>query len=387
MSLLWLLLAVDTAPVCTEPASLDGVRETVASVGTAAAARDVDAFRPGYTTLQAQVGCLDEILYPADAASLHAARYLHEALEGDRPAMAQSLLAATTTPGAPPPVWLTIPPGAEVADATPWSSVTVPEHTVLFVDGLPVAARPTDRPALYQGVGAGGEVLWTAWLAGDEALPEGFVVTSAPVIPGDGQERLEQVTALLAEGEYEQVVALAVPAASAYPDLEQAFRAAADLAVDQMERTRDRPLTGANYEEFDPYAPRPRRGAMRRGDDRSGFLLGFEVGAPTAVRGEWKIGGTAVDGVGVRVGGNLMFESASSTIPVLDSQVYADWNLTPKWQLETGLGLFFDPYTSPYVNVGGAVQYDPPSPFQVNVGMRVSSFGYVAPDVTVGFLW
>ncbi|MFK7931125.1 MAG: hypothetical protein AB8H79_23270 [Myxococcota bacterium] len=402
MSLLWLLLAVDGAPTCEAPVQLPAVRATLSQIGEAAQARDIDTFRPQYTALQAQIGCLEQVVYPADAAALHAAMYLDEALQGDRPGMAAALLAATTAVGAQAPAWLSIPEGAEIAEATPWQGVQAPEHMVLFVDGVPLSARPTDRPALYQAVGAGGDVLWTRWLDGDEALPSEFSVGGAavPQSGGDGpngatgqppvasgQTVLEEVTDLLAQGEYTKVVEVAVPAASAYPEQAEAFRAAADLAIDQLDRQRNRPENVATYDAYDPYAPRPRRGALRRGDTRAGFVLGFDAGFPSSVRGEWKIGGTAVDGVGVRIGGNVQLLSSSSASGGVDSSVYTDWTLTKRWQLETGVGIFFSDSGSPYVNVGGAVQYDPPNPFQAQLGVRVSVFGYVVPDAGVSFLW
>lgn len=387
MSLIWLLLAVDSP--CPEDTSLDALREVMNQVGEAARARDRQTFDAVFAEAEALVVCLDDVVYPVDASALHAARYLDAALVLDEDLQARELRAAESVPGGVLPSWVNAPPNAPMAEPSAWVPVAGPEHVTLFVDGVPVMARPTQRSAIVQAVGPGGEVMWSDWLDPDEALPLAFRVDAAPAGSNstDGRALLEQITDLLASGSYDRVVALALPAVSEHPDLADSFRAAADLAQDQLARER----AGGLPDLEDPYARygRPvRRGAAKRGDDRKGLLLGFEVGAPTAVRGEWKIGGSAADGVGLRVGGNAMIMDSGSAYTGVDSNLYVDWNLTPKWQLETSLGVFFTQSGSAYPNVGMAVQYDPPSPLQVNViGARLNAYGYLVPDVSVSFLW
>ena len=195
---------------------------------------------------------------------------------------------------------------------------------------------------------------------------------------------LDRVTTLLSAGRYQEALDLAIPAAVKYPKYEAGFRAAADLAADQLRRSN---LSAADRGAYSPYAPRPRRGALKRGDDRQGFLFGFELGLPTALQGEWKIGRSAVDGVGLKIGGGLRMYGASSVYTGVDTAIYMDWNLTRRWQLQTTvLGVFFDSYGSPYPNFGLAAQYDPPNPLQVTVGMRIGTYGFV-PQASVGFLW
>jgi len=376
------------AAPCPQDRGLGPLRQALTQAGAAARSRDIDRFVPAYERAMLQAACLRAIPTPDDAAALHAASYLSVAIEGDRDVMAVALLGATTVPGAQPPDWLVVPEGAVVAESRPWVPVQPPSYTALFVDGLPMSSRPVSRPALYQAVGPGGEVLWTRWLQGDQPLPDGFV-EDRPTEPRadrrSGAEVLDQVTTLLAEGEYQAALDLAIPAAATYPELQSGFRAAADLAADQLRRSKLDPLDVAGYS---PYAPRPRRGALRRGDDRQGFLLGFDVGLPTGLHGEWKLGRSAVDGVGLRVGGALtLYGSGTSVFPGVDTSLYLDWNLTRRWQLQTTvLGVFWDTTGSPYLNLGVAAQYDPPSPLEITVGARLGVYGAV-PQASVGFLW
>jgi hypothetical protein len=112
----------------------------------------------------------------------------------------------------------------------------------------------------------------------------------------------------------------------------------------------------------------------------------MEIGLPVGLRGEWKIGGLALDGLGVRVGAGLLLGSGSGYTGT-DLTTYADFNLIRHYQLELVAGLFVTRGGSTYGQVGGALQWDPPSPLQINVGARIGGSGYVAPDVSIGFLW
>jgi hypothetical protein len=256
------------------------------------------------------------------------------------------------------------------------------------VDGHPAVSRPIDRPAVYQIVGAGGRVIWAGYLRGDQDVP-GINLRSPPT-PEERQAAravLDQVTALLAEGQFDEVVRQALPAAARYPDLAPAFQAAAALAVDQKQREAEGSwanLAGPIVVAARP-EPRERWGVTHRGDPRSGLLLGFDVGVPIGFRGEWKIGGRAVDGMGIRVGGGLLLGDVYGYTGS-DSSTYLDWNLTRRWQLETLVGVFVTAEEEVFGTVGVALQYDPASPVQINLGARVGG-SYIAPDISLGFLW
>lgn len=379
---------------CPEDRSLAALDAAIARVGRTAQERDVSAFRPAYATMMEQARCLDQVIAPSTAAALHAARYLDLALDGDRQGMALALLSATTVPGASTPPWLTIPEGATIAPPAPPAPVQTPPYTVLFVDGVPLSSRPVDRVAYYQALGSGGQVLWSRMLAGDEPLPDEFVVQAPPEAPpaedpapslDEGAAVLERVTDLLAEGSYQAAIDLAIPAAAKYPQLEPGFRAAADLAADQIRRAEVDPRQASPYA---AYAPRPRRGALRRGDERKDVLLGFQVGLPTALQLEWKLGRSVVDGIGLKVGAGVMVYGLSSAYTGVDSAIYLDWNLTRRFQLHTtALGVFFDAYGSAYVSTGAGIQYDPPNPFEATVGLRLGGPTHIVPQASVGFLW
>ncbi|MFT7519917.1 MAG: hypothetical protein ACI9MC_002061 [Kiritimatiellia bacterium] len=389
MIVLWMLLAVDGG--CPKDSTLSAVRDLIGEMAESVQRRDVDAFAPLWTDASGRVECLTDVVHPRDAAGLHAARYLNYAVTDDKSGMAFALRAMLDVPGGGgAPAWLTVPEGAEIANPSEWVPVSTPEHVVLFVDGVPMTSRPLDRPAIYQAVGAGAEVLWTHYLDGGQELPSGFVLAEPPPAsnPEDGRALLDQVTTLLSDGSFQKVIDLSLPAVSAHPELADSFRAAADLAADQLDRERNPvPISQFGVIGGSPGYRPVRLGAAKRGDEREGLLLGFEIGLPTAVRVEYKIGGTAVDSVGFRVGGNLLLTGSSSAYNGVDVTIYTDANLTKRYQIELMTGLFFDPFGSPYLTAGAAVQYDPPSPLQINMGLRVATSGYIAPELTVGFVW
>lgn len=374
----------DTSESCGEDRSLAPLVAALDAAGEAAEGRNIDAFRPAWKEAVARMDCLEVIATPDIAASAHAADYLELAIEGDGLSMALALGAALSVPGGRPPSWLQVPESAGTTAEPSVVGVESPPRVALFIDGLPARSRPMNHAALYQAVGAGGEVLWSRWMQGDEALPEGFDEVSAPPPAQSGAALLQEVTGRLADGEYQTVLDIAIPAASAHPEYRDGFLAAADLAADQIRRSRLEPAAVGG---FDPYAPRPRRGSLRRGDERKDFLLGFDAGIPSSIHGEWKLGRSAVDGIGLKIGAGAMLYGGSSLLTGVDSSLYLDWNLTPKWQLQTTLlGLFVDRSGSPYLNVGGAIQYDPPSPLEITVGLRAGPYN-VVPTATVGFLW
>lgn len=122
----------------------------------------------------------------------------------------------------------------------------------------------------------------------------------------------------------------------------------------------------------------------RSSDPRNGLMVGFDLGAPTGLRVEWKAKGSSVDGVGVRIGENFfVYQSSLFLNPEL--MVYADFGPST-WQVEVATGASFY-YGSPYPMVGVAAQYDPPEPLQANIGMRVGRYLSITPDIGVSFIW
>ncbi|MFT7518213.1 MAG: hypothetical protein ACI9MC_000343 [Kiritimatiellia bacterium] len=395
MLLLWMLLAADGG--CSGDTTLGPVRALVVQMAEAVSVRDIEAFRPAWTQASDRVECLTVLVLPQDAAQLHASRYLHHAASNDAADMAFSLRAMLDVPGGQgKPDWLTLPEGAEIAMASPWHDVRIPLGLTLYVDGSAMTSRPLDRPAIYQAVDAQGVVLWTRYLTGSMNLPSGFTLADPSEAPprADGESVLQEVKELLASGLYEDVVRLATPAATRYPELADSFNSAANLASYQLGRStyqgssfRVPPPPVNRIERTEP-PPRGRWGAMRRDDPREGILFGVDVGFPTGLRTEWKIGAGTVDSVGLRAGGNLFVEGSSSVYGAVDTSVYMDTNLRASdFQLEFSLGVVTLLSGSSYGTLGAALQYDPPKPLQVNVGLKLTGYGYIIPDVSVGFMW
>lgn len=186
-----------------------------------------------------------------------------------------------------------------------------------------------------------------------------------------GQELLDEAMALLAQGDFEAALLLSVPAISDFPELTDSFRAIASLATDQIHR---KPSAAAVM-----VAP-PQYGRRVRSEDNT--RLGFTSGLPTGFLIDWKMKGQIVDSMGLLLGGNITF---GSTIAVIQVNYYIDWKLGETLHLNTPIGLVF--YSaSPYAMIGIGLQYDPPSPLQVNVGVGAMSSA-VVPNLSVGFLW
>ena len=395
--LLLLFFGADTD--CPGDGTLEDLRKSTSEITS----DDDVALRAQIENLLARVDCLEEVVTFSDAMAVHSATAVKLQLDGDKDGATRALLAARALAGPTElPTWSNQDLLLDVQEPI-WVDVVPPEQTTLFIDGVPMVKRPINRPGLYQAMGQGGKILWSAYIPGPEALPEGYQQAEGPKESDEKKAiaLLSMATQLLAQRAYEQVLQIALPAISQYPDYSASFRALADIAIEQMGRNAnvverrdvtemaDVPLDrGDNLptEDVDD-RPRYRHRKYRHRDKRKGILVGFDIGLPTGARLEWKARGGAVDGVGIRVGGNLLaYASGGLTVlPVAESLVYVDFNLSPTWQLETGMGGFLY-YGTVYFQTGVAIQWDPPSPIQVNAGVRIGVYGPL-PDVSVGFLW
>lgn len=189
----------------------------------------------------------------------------------------------------------------------------------------------------------------------------------APVPPGP--DVLKKATDALARQEWAEAIRLSAPAIATYPDLAASFKAILDVATDQLGRSR----------EADTLAP-PK---IKR--EKSKLAWGFELGLPTGLRFEYDMNRRVVDGLGLRLGANLVYYD-QGLVPTVDPTFFVDWRLADKWQLETSTGVIVY-YGWVYPEIGLAVQYDPKGPLQVNVGARISAYGMIVPDAGVGFVW
>jgi hypothetical protein len=197
---------------------------------------------------------------------------------------------------------------------------------------------------------------------------------------------MEVVKRLLDERQFQQVVEVVMPVlGDGTPAEQEALRAAAELALDQLRRqaTHDELVNG-----LPSMNPRNRAGfPIRSPDPRKGPLFGVELGLPTGLRFEWKFAGRVVDGIGLRAGVNGVTDFNTSFMWGPDLLAYTDFRLSESWDLELGAGMVLvsGSYFTP--QLGGAIQFDPPSPIQVQLGLRGTFVGYVVPDVSVGLMW
>jgi hypothetical protein len=127
------------------------------------------------------------------------------------------------------------------------------------------------------------------------------------------------------------------------------------------------------------------------GDDgqSKGFHFGVEAGLPTGVRVEYHLGTEYVESVALRVGGNVvptgfgLMVAAAVDVPIGSGP----------WDFEGTAGVFVGS-VGPFL-IGGAAQYDPSGPFQLNLGMALSgndTFGvflFDSPmaDINAQWVW
>jgi len=115
--------------------------------------------------------------------------------------------------------------------------------------------------------------------------------------------------------------------------------------------------------------------------DKQGVAFGLGVGWPTTLRFGYELGrDRTVTALGVRAGFTIGRNTSFYTgLPIV---AYTDIGLADRWDLEVSGG-----------NLGGlAVQYDPPSPFQLQLGALVLldfwfSGVIVSPDVAAEWVW
>lgn len=118
---------------------------------------------------------------------------------------------------------------------------------------------------------------------------------------------------------------------------------------------------------------------------------GFELGVPIGLRLGYHVEGEVVRSVGARWLSAPAFDLLESTAfgAISGSSAYVDFVIGDVWDLEVSLGGGLVGY-----DVGGygglAVQYDPPTFIQVNLGFFIGvadEAAWLAPDVTMGFVW
>ena len=340
--------------------------------------------------IKRQLDCLEDVVTPEDAVFYHGLEARRLAVAGDIGGVTLAILAAQTIPiPESTPTWLESMASGPSIQPAPWLPISAPPGVALFIDGSPATARPIDRPAIYQGVGAGGKVIWTHYLAGQEDLPPGFIL-EAPPAPEQSVDHgaiLTEIKLLLVERKFEEVLEIAVPAANdASPEVSALLLSYAAIASDQLQRVED----SEGYEETLKYnlgglREKSKRWPFRE-DTRKGIQLGFMAGTVSTVRLEWKIAGQVVDSIGLGIGGGLFLYSFSSPgVAVLIEPIFVDFNVARQWQIESGLGIaIFSGYPTP--TFGLAAQWDPDSPIQVNMGGKISVYGFV-PEASIGFAW
>jgi hypothetical protein len=216
------------------------------------------------------------------------------------------------------------------------------------------------------------------------------VTVDPPAAPVEtGAEVLDRAILALAQGHYEEAMQLAVPGITAYPELATSFDAVLRVAADQLARA-DVIVTPADtpyaYPREYPYGGRVRYPRPSPPPKKLQGRAGVEFGLPTAFRAELHFGGAGLTALGLRAGANVVFYGGGPII-MGDWSTYADFGGPRGSPLQTEVSMgsvWYGP--SPYFQLGVAAHYDPPEPWFVNAGGKVTPRG-LAPDFTVGFVW
>lgn len=135
-----------------------------------------------------------------------------------------------------------------------------------------------------------------------------------------------------------------------------------------------------------PATPTSRRWDARRGP---GIYGGVDVGLPLAGRIDYKFGGDTISSVGMRAGVNYGVAFSSGPHAVLFLAASGDYGIGANWDLEFTAGIAGNTSYYGYI-LGGALQYDPASTFQLNLGTMLGYYsGGIAlyPDITAGFMF
>src|SRR5262249_15866809 len=124
---------------------------------------------------------------------------------------------------------------------------------------------------------------------------------------------------LLAQGAYDQALEAALDGARLFPADAAAFRDIAAVATVGLDRQRGTTATAATPEGQGMIYVRH---ATRH--PPSTFAVGFVVGLPIALRLEWRLNRTVVDGMGLAVGENWITDSVGLAGPQLDVSYFVD---------------------------------------------------------------
>lgn len=401
------------APSCAVP-----LTDALARAETAALASDVWGFRAAYGEALAGARCLNAVVSAEDVARLHSFTALSAQVRGAEDEATAAFVAARAL-GAPEPAWLGAGntairvrwEAAARAEPQVWERLEIQEGTTLYVDGSQVWAHPTGQPALVQLRDAEGVIIHSDYYSPGQVLPASWAKPAPSRVGSVGSLELERAVELLNQGDYSASLRISVPAVSKYPDLSLSFLAVSNLAMAHQqpgggglraenvgafltpdEAARLQAITdGAALNPMDRMTgeiqpmrlpPRP-RGRM---------LMGIEMGLPLGFRAEWKLPPPdrsslgALDSVGMRMGMGVMAPWNWYTNGALEMLGTLDWGAGMDVQVQTSMGLIYLLDWGGSLSVGSALQYDPPSPFQVSLGGHVDLNGFT-PEANIAYLW
>jgi len=183
-----LLLAMCAVPsaraACPMPVTEDELLTTLDAAATAWSDLDVEGFRDRLDDAHAQLGCIDRVVSPSTAATVH--RMVGLASFADRDSVAASMAFAAARAAAPETRFSTelVPPGHPIDvlfDAAPPIEEQLQELPATgtgWVDGAATTSRLVGLPAVVQLGDPMGTLVWSGWL--DAAAPPPPVPVAPP---------------------------------------------------------------------------------------------------------------------------------------------------------------------------------------------------------------
>ncbi|MCA9570434.1 MAG: hypothetical protein KC656_21465, partial [Myxococcales bacterium] len=165
---------------CEGQVSIDAVVARSHEATEAYRALDVDGFERALERVAVGLPCVDQLLTPEAAATIHRLEGIRLFTRGSRTGSVRSFQEARILDPAfvPDPELIPADSGLErnwrlagEAASPPWFPMPEAEGLTTWVDGLRTGNRPATLPAILQVTGPSGAVVWTQYVPATAALP------------------------------------------------------------------------------------------------------------------------------------------------------------------------------------------------------------------------
>lgn len=203
-----LVVSLALAADCPTATHTTDLVSALVRADSAFAAMDLDGFEQARGDALRALECLGDPVSPVDAAWVHRVQALSYFVSDDAPSVRrafQSSLAIQPGYRLAPTL---APPGNPLAQLYDEAAMLPPSATELLpstgqavlVDGVRAISRPTERPAVVQGLDASGAVEASTWLAAGAPLPTWIDLAAPPPVAKVKKPHKVSVPLLVASG-------------------------------------------------------------------------------------------------------------------------------------------------------------------------------------------